>query len=71
MMTRILIPLDGSNVTVVSYAYLRAPQASVELAAVVDLGHYSLPLKSRLFDNLTKQESAEKKYLERIAGTYW
>ena len=76
MITRILIPLDGSMTAeqVVPYArtFARGLKLPVELLAVVDAGALLTSVESaRLFDNLAEQESHKsKEYLERIAARF-
>jgi nucleotide-binding universal stress UspA family protein len=76
MITRILIPLDGSMMAeqVVPYArtFARGLKIPVELLAVVDAGALLTSVeRARLFDNLAEQESHKsKEYLERIAERF-
>ena len=76
MVTRILIPLDGSVTAeqVVPYArtFARGLKLPVELLAVVDIGALLTSVeRARRFDNLAEQESQKsKEYLERIAERF-
>ena len=76
MITRILIPLDGSKTAeqVVPYAraFARGLKLPVELLAVVDVGALLTSVETaRFFDNLAEQESHKsKEYLERIAERF-
>jgi nucleotide-binding universal stress UspA family protein len=76
MITRILIPLDGSVTAeqVVPYArtFARGLKIPVELLAVVDAGALLTSVETaRFFDNLAEQESHKSKgYLERIAERF-
>jgi nucleotide-binding universal stress UspA family protein len=76
MVTRILIPLDGSMTAeqVVPYArtFARGLKLPVELLAVVDMGALLTSVeRARLFDSLAEQESRQSQaYLETIAGRF-
>jgi nucleotide-binding universal stress UspA family protein len=76
MITRILIPLDGSMTAeqVVPFArtFARGLKLTVELLAVVDVGALLTSVeRARLFDNLAEQESRKsKEYLESIAKRF-